>query len=203
MGTAAPDRPGRAGLSAGSLCLDFLATAGQRRGQSVDLLNAPAALDDWLAGQGLPVPVAGSAAADLGAARALRSAVNEVARALLTAAAPPGEGVRQINACARTATPVFFMRADGRTRVPVAESDASASLAVIARDAVYLLTGEDLSRLRECACQDCGTLFFDRSPSGRRRWCSMQRCGERVASASYRQRRTPAPRRPASLPAPR
>jgi predicted RNA-binding Zn ribbon-like protein len=202
MGTAGPAgaRAEQLTLSTGRLCLDFVATVADWRHQSGDLLTGPGQLDEWLRTAGLPVPVAGSAAADLDTARALRSAVNGVARALLASAAPAADDIRQINACARKATPVYFMRADGRSRVPVEEPDASAALAVIARDAVHLLTGPDLARLRECACDDCTTLFFDRSPSGGRRWCSMQRCGGRVASASDRRRRSATARRPAARP---
>jgi predicted RNA-binding Zn ribbon-like protein len=189
-------------FSSGRLCLDFLATLVDWRAErATELLTEPARLDDWLQLADLPVPVAGSADSDLADGRSLRSAVNSVARALITAAEPPAADVRVINAFARAATPVYYLRADGRSRVAVAEPTATASLAVIARDAVHLLAGPELNRLRECACTDCATLFFDRSPSGRRRWCSMRGCGERVASASYRRRRNLAPRRPTTRPA--
>jgi predicted RNA-binding Zn ribbon-like protein len=32
-------------------------------------------------------------------------------------------------------------------------------------------------------------MFIDRSRPGRRRWCSMERCGNRDKTARYRQRR--------------
>jgi predicted RNA-binding Zn ribbon-like protein len=32
-------------------------------------------------------------------------------------------------------------------------------------------------------------MFIDHSRPGRRRWCSMERCGNRAKTARYRQRR--------------
>jgi predicted RNA-binding Zn ribbon-like protein len=71
----------------------------------------------------------------------------------------------------------------------VEEVDASGSMSVVARDAIHLFTAADPSRLHECARDGCAMLFYDRSPSGRRRWCAMKGCGAMVASASYRRRR--------------
>jgi predicted RNA-binding Zn ribbon-like protein len=51
----------------------------------------------------------------------------------------------------------------------------------VARSAVEVLTGDDLSRVRMCpGAGDCGWLFYDTSRNGRRRWCSMEGCGSRV-----------------------
>jgi predicted RNA-binding Zn ribbon-like protein len=46
---------------------------------------------------------------------------------------------------------------------------------------------EELARVRSCA--RCTLLFVDRSPPGTRRWCSMERCGNRSKTAHYRQTR--------------
>ncbi len=59
----------------------------------------------------------------------------------------------------------------------------------IAQDAANLLTSAALSRVRECADgRGCGWLFLDTSPSGRRRWCSMEDCGNRAKALRHRQR---------------
>ena len=41
-----------------------------------------------------------------------------------------------------------------------------------------LLTSGDLDRVKTCPGTECGWLFLDRS--GRRRWCSMESCGNRA-----------------------
>jgi predicted RNA-binding Zn ribbon-like protein len=51
----------------------------------------------------------------------------------------------------------------------------------VARDAAELLTTGRLERIRECPGPDgCGWLFYDTSRNGRRRWCSMEVCGNRA-----------------------
>jgi len=186
MGSA-PDRsPGSTRTSAGSLCLDLVATIEEPAGRRLDRLSTTTELAAWFALVGLPEPAGGFTASDLDDTRQLRAAIDAIARALLAGTAPEPALVRRLNNVVRHPTPVFLMQSSGREQIAVAEVDAAAALAVIARDTVNLLSGPDIVRLR--ACEGCGALFYDRSPSGRRRWCSMQRCGERVASAAYRLR---------------
>ena len=49
-----------------------------------------------------------------------------------------------------------------------------------------LTTPADLKRVRECPGDDCGWLFFD--ASGRRRWCSMESCGNAAKVRRFRER---------------
>ena len=79
---------------------------------------------------------------------------------------------------------------DGRPVVATpAAADAPSALATVARDAVRLLGGPQAARIKECEHPDCSLLFVDETQSGRRRWCSMGRCGNRVKTAGYRARR--------------
>jgi predicted RNA-binding Zn ribbon-like protein len=175
---------------AGSLCLDFAGTLDGRGDGEIDLLSSPDRLEEWLRGPELPLPVGGLTDEDLVAAHALRDAIEKVARARIAGEDAASVDVRCINSFATSPTPIFLLQSGARSRVAVGEPGIDATLSVIARDAVHLLTGSDAHRLRQCARVGCSTLFFDRSPSGRRRWCSMKGCGEMVASASYRKRRT-------------
>jgi predicted RNA-binding Zn ribbon-like protein len=61
-------------------------------------------------------------------------------------------------------------------------------LFTIALDAADLLLSAERSRLRVCEGAGCGWYFFDRSKAGRRRWCNMEVCGNRVKVRSYRAR---------------
>ena len=64
----------------------------------------------------------------------------------------------------------------------------SALLAPIARSAAHVVTDVEPARLRLCAAADCETWFIDTSKGGRRRWCSMARCGNRTKAARHRRR---------------
>jgi predicted RNA-binding Zn ribbon-like protein len=59
----------------------------------------------------------------------------------------------------------------------------------VVRDAVDLLTTGRLDRIRECPGPDgCGWLFYDTSRNGRRRWCSMDVCGNRAKGRRHYRR---------------
>ncbi|MHB1193898.1 MAG: CGNR zinc finger domain-containing protein [Longimicrobiales bacterium] len=63
-------------------------------------------------------------------------------------------------------------------------------LAPVAAAAAELLAHGDRSRLRRCSAEGCGRWFYDVSRNGRRRWCSMARCGNRAkVAAHYRRHR--------------
>jgi predicted RNA-binding Zn ribbon-like protein len=76
---------------------------------------------------------------------------------------------------------------EGGTRL--VEPTAAAALATLARDAVDLFGGRLAARIRVCAAEDCGLLFVDASRPGRRRWCSMERCGNLAKVRGHRARR--------------
>lgn len=58
-------------------------------------------------------------------------------------------------------------------------------------DAGTLLLSSDRERIGACAGEGCGWFFVDRSKAGRRRWCSMAACGNRVKVREYRKRVAP------------
>lgn len=72
-----------------------------------------------------------------------------------------------------------------------------AALSTLARDAIVLLAGPQATRVKECAHPDCSLLFLDDSQARRRRWCSMNRCGNLTKIATYRSQR-PAASKPRS-----
>ena len=63
------------------------------------------------------------------------------------------------------------------------------ALGMIALDAATMLGTDQRSRIRICASDTCSGRFFDRSPAGRRRWCSMRTCGNEAKARRHRQRR--------------
>ncbi|WP_200756715.1 CGNR zinc finger domain-containing protein [Effusibacillus dendaii] len=65
---------------------------------------------------------------------------------------------------------------------------ADALVSLIAFDALRLLSTGDLLTLHHCGNPDCVLLFMD--ASGRRKWCSMKICGNRVKVARHQTRRS-------------
>jgi predicted RNA-binding Zn ribbon-like protein len=51
-----------------------------------------------------------------------------------------------------------------------------------------LATSPDFKHVRVCEGLECGWFFLDRSPSHRRRWCSMASCGNRAKTKAHYER---------------
>ncbi|MFJ4688662.1 CGNR zinc finger domain-containing protein [Streptomyces sp. NPDC088789] len=73
---------------------------------------------------------------------------------------------------------------DGSARlVPVDSGPLLSRVADAVAEAVGAGTWQ---RLKACELPDCHWAYYDRSPAGRGRWCSMQVCGARVKMRRYR-----------------
>jgi len=170
------------------LALDYCATR-MFRGRAdggLELFDRPGALAAWLAQSGLlPAPPA-CASAEVDRAVVLREAVYRLCLARIRGAPLPPDDAATVNGVA--AGPPVGLALDAAGRV-VRQGDATRALASIARDAVELLGGGEASRLRQCARDGCTRLFVDRSRAGRRVWCGMNACGNRVKAVAYRRRR--------------
>ncbi|MBT8152338.1 CGNR zinc finger domain-containing protein [Epibacterium ulvae] len=56
----------------------------------------------------------------------------------------------------------------------------------IAATCAQLICEADLRFVKNCEAEDCSLYFLDVSKSHRRRWCSMEVCGNRAKAAAYR-----------------
>lgn len=179
-----------------------------------ELLATPADLDHWLSEHTEPVDV-GAGERELHDARELRGAI---ARLAVAAAPPPatdapGSAVAAgLRAPAGPVAPrpddidtvnLFAALPDvppvlpgGRRRAGANRVRLAQALSSVARDAVHLFTEVGsveatdgrAGRLARCAAVDCGLVFHDGSRGGTRRWCSMQRCGNREKVRAHRAR---------------
>ncbi|MBB4661973.1 CGNR zinc finger domain-containing protein [Conexibacter arvalis] len=173
----------------GRPAVDLAMTGGDDWLSVWEVLHAPADLDRWLAEGALAVPGTRADADDLRAARALRRAVTAAVDALLGERLPQRGAIEAIDAAAAVAPLVPHV--DPRTGARGwARPTARAALSDVARDALELIADRaQWERLRICASDDCGIVFYDASRPGRRRWCSTERCGDRNRARSYRARR--------------
>ncbi|WP_432135438.1 MULTISPECIES: CGNR zinc finger domain-containing protein [unclassified Streptomyces] len=94
----------------------------------------------------------------------------------------------------RAVTPLGDLLARAPLYVAVDEHDGSASLRadegpLLSRVAVAVaraLVDGTWARLKACEAPTCHWAYYDRSPAGRGRWCSMQVCGARAKMRRYR-----------------
>ena len=202
-------------LDGGTLALDLLNTWRFNADQPLDLLQSPEDLVIWLAAAGLPD---GAYCAELSSsppnrrilldeALWLRRDILLIVQSLVAGELPPPYTVDALNRILTESGTSFRLdsltippegdqeeRMEGQLVLNVHEhiSSVLGVLQPIALSTARIVTEANPTRIRQCASSNCMYWFLDTSKSGRRRWCSMSRCGNRAKVAKhYRQRSTP------------
>ena len=177
----------------GRVCLNLVATFGKRHSTApVERLPDVAAVQRWLRAAGaLP----GQRDCPVDARRReslieLREAIHRIVVAARAGRSLPADDLAIVNTA--SAGPEFvpsLPRGRGGCGVTWTSSEPFAgALTLLARDAIDLVATVPASRIKECEHPDCSRMFVDESQSGRRRWCSMQACGNHVKVTAHRRR---------------
>ncbi len=178
------DRDGfrfRGGCSA----IDLPATLqGRLTSSPRELLNTPMDLVRWLTSSGLAREVAKTTDKDLLLARTLREAIYSIAKSLHDGSMSR-KARTELNKIAAGTDAVPQLQDYG---VAILRGEASALLATLARQAVYLFGSDAVKSIRQCQSPTCTLFFIDKSHRGDRRWCSMAACGNRAKLAKFRGR---------------
>jgi predicted RNA-binding Zn ribbon-like protein len=163
-------------FDSGAVSLDF----------AHSVLGAPADLTAWLVERFERVDGEASDR-ELADALLLREAIARVAQAHSVAGVPAAEDIDTINlfAAMPDVPPVLD---GGRRQAGAGRVRLGQSLSTVARDAVELFGRRGAGRIRSCSAEDCELVFYDESRSNNRRWCSMQRCGNRAKVRAHRAR---------------
>ena len=171
------------------LCLEFANTR-YWRGQAAptETLNAPEDLAAWtIANEGLKAAKP-PARREFERALELRELVHRLFDAHAQAKVPAARDVESLNAALAEAparTTLKRERGGYAWDVDMRSGTALALLAPVLWTAGDLLAGARLDRVRRCANPECGWLFLDDSRAGKRRWCSMQSCGNRAKARRH------------------
>ena len=191
-------------LTGGALCFDFANTVDSRctPKQRVDHLTGSKALASWARQSGV---VSARKASELtraakkqsaAAGRVFRKAVElretiyRVFSAMAGGGRPSQQDLFLLGSYAQEAFSHMHLIAGGRGFKWCLHQRSRDSLMTllwpIAKSAVDLLVSGDLARVRECAADNCGWLFMDRSRNQSRRWCDMKICGNREKVRRHR-----------------
>lgn len=170
----------------GRRCLDFTWTVAHRQWSPTERLATEDDLARWFVEAGMLERTAPAEPGSLAAARLLREAIYRAAHQKIAGRTVKPEDLANINDWASRPPLTPSLARDGTVHW-TAKRPIQAALAAVAVDAVLLL-GEDTDRLRQCSREGCALLFVDTSRPGRRRWCSVARCGNAVNTARYRKR---------------
>jgi predicted RNA-binding Zn ribbon-like protein len=173
-------------LRSGRPSVDLVWTVRFRNVWPTETLTDADALDVWLRGTYPHVQFAGIDLKDLiAAAKELREAAYSLMMATICGDNGQGSDRRVINA--RACGERFVHELGPRGAMPPSATGGEQFLAELAVDAMDVLRS-DPGRLRMCEGPLCSLPFLDESRSGTRRWCTAQRCGNRVNTKMYRDR---------------
>ncbi|MGW4040753.1 CGNR zinc finger domain-containing protein [Streptomyces sp. NPDC004778] len=165
------------------LATSFTGTLSERFGDSVERIPVPRRLIDWLAVYGLTVDFCTPEQFDL--ARELRESIHAAATAAALREALPAAAVQVIDDRSVEGRAAAVLTSEGERRWRLGSSSVEDALAVIAADAVDVISGERDGKLALCASPTCRAAFFDTSQSRTRKWCDMNTCGNRQKKARF------------------
>jgi predicted RNA-binding Zn ribbon-like protein len=153
-----------------------------------DQLDSPEALRRFLVGQGLLDDSAPVAKDDLALALELREALRAMLR--VNHGEPLDPAALQVVNRATAGLPVQVAFDDqGHPVLAPGSAGCRGALATIVAGIAQASAEGTWERLKACSAESCQWAFYDRSKNRSGRWCSMQTCGNRTKTRSYRTRR--------------
>ena len=182
---------------------DFLNTRELESGAFVDHLETVDDVFEWIGGRELVHPELldreraktrrdeEAARRAVARVRRVRDALRELTDAVVEGRAAAPGAIAEVNRALRAREVIELEATSDGVRVghrhvgdPIDDA-----LARLADPIVHEISGGRPDRLRVCADDSCRWIFYDASPTGRRRWCSMASCGNRAKAARHRARK--------------
>jgi predicted RNA-binding Zn ribbon-like protein len=183
----------RALFIAGQPALDFLNTLLRVNQEFVDLLQTNEDVLVWLKQAEFPVPGTELKTAPLSllrSARRLRETIRSLTEKRKTGRRGDPSVLNSFLAASRRYRHLVWNAPLAPKIELVWRQDTSASiLAPVAEAAADLLATANFAFIKRCEDRNCVLWFSDQTKSHRRRWCSMEICGNRHKVAAYRKRR--------------
>jgi len=172
--------------------LDFLNTEWPTASGKEDFFETDEDVFSWLRQAGLAsdgVQEVRPTGALLRAARALRSVLRTLVESRKAGKVPDFSDLNAFLVAAQSHPQLVWTKSKSIALKTVRAADtAEQILAPVALKAAELFSTADFRRVRRCGEHTCVHWFFDTTRPGRRRWCSMATCGNRLKVKSYRER---------------
>lgn len=180
-----PARVPKSEFVAGRLSLAFCNTVALP--DAADRLRDADALRGWAERAGFKL--SGPPAPDVFAGLLdLRETLRGIFTALATGLVPDAAALDRLAALAPPLR-LSWNDAENRAEPAIRDLDPLGRLKeAIVGDAITLVTGPDVVRIKQCPAGDCRWFFFDTSKNGKRRWCAMSDCGVKSKVNRYRGR---------------
>jgi len=170
------------------LCLDFANTRYWRpRAEPTETLGGPDDLAAWAAGN-VSKDARPPSKREFDRALELREAIYRLFDATSRRKAPAPDDLEALNQALGDAPSRNLLKREKNGfswDVDMRGGTALSMLAPVLWSAGDLLAGGKLDKVKRCANPECGWLYLDDSRAGRRRWCSMQACGNRAKARRH------------------
>jgi predicted RNA-binding Zn ribbon-like protein len=153
-----------------------------------DLLGTQPDAGQWLARAALLPAGSALTAAERHALVEMREAIRGVLRAHTGGLRDPEAASRLTMALAPGRMALAVDPAGGARLVSADHEPISRVIGRVAIAIAEAASAGTWPRLKSCPGSRCGWAFYDRSPSGKSQWCSMQVCGARAKMRAYRGR---------------
>jgi predicted RNA-binding Zn ribbon-like protein len=189
-GTAQVEK--QAPFLAGQPAIDFLNTEWPNESGGEDFFNSDDDVFLWLRQAGLApegVMTVRPSGSLLRAARALRSAIRAIVEGRKAGKTPDLSDLNAFLLAAQSHPQLTWTKSKSASVKTIQSVDtAEQILAPVSLKAAELFSGADFRRVRRCDDPTCVHWFYDQTKPGRRRWCSMATCGNRLKVKMYRRR---------------
>jgi predicted RNA-binding Zn ribbon-like protein len=179
----------------GHLVIDLINTEEFRRGVRRDLIRSPQEFVAWLSEEELagaisrvqlPFDIQVWTVTELSRVHAFRAHLRERLEQMADRQEMQMEIISEMESYMEQAPFVLKIHDEKVTPVPIGDP-VQRLCSLVAADLLHLFEIGHLSRLRRCSNPNCLFLYID--PAGRRKWCSMKRCGNRAKVTRHLRRR--------------
>ena len=153
-----------------------------------EAIGDPDSLRSWLSRRGLLADGERVGEADVARTKEVRKAL----RSLLAAnngREADAAAIRALNLVTERARLTIRFGADGRATLEPGAGGVDGALGRVLAAVHASMEQGTWGRLKSCANATCGWAFYDRSKNRSGRWCSMEVCGNRTKTRTYRRRR--------------
>ena len=185
------------------LCLDFINTQLRERKQTIELLGSFADFAEWLLqAQVLNAQevkkiitkwddrVAGASALKL--ARRFRVVLREMIERIVEGKTIRQSTIEEINKVLRCQNEYSYLshkNGEYKVKLQLPLDDPTDLILPVAKSAADLLSHADFSLIKKCENPGCILYYYDISKNHKRRWCSMNACGNRMKAAAHYERK--------------
>ena len=176
-----------------NLAIDFTNTVIVKNGEVVDLLANGVDLAQWTHDAGLSVDTKRFSPTDFSTVLKLRAAIQKIIDAMMNDSPSPRSALATINQhLAQFSSQQVLRYKDNEYILQPAQTKLTADglLSRLAQEAADLLSSPQARQIKRCSNKDCILTFVDTSRSHKRRWCSMDTCGNRSKVATHYRKTT-------------